>query len=67
MTKKFMEKVINKTTVDTKKYRYSCLENNKGGYTIKRIAKNMLGTTATCGDKSDANPDGWKIVAEKNS
>ena len=64
MTKTFMEKVINEGTVDTENYRYRCFENDNGGYTIKRIAKNMLDTTATCSDKSDTNQDGWEIVAE---
>ena len=64
MTKTFMEKIINEGTVDTQNYRYHCIENNNGGYTIKRIAKNMLDTTATCSDKSGTNPDGWEIVAE---
>ena len=67
MTKTFMKKVINEGTVDTEKYRYRCIENENGGYIIKRIAKNMLDTTATCSDKSDANPGGWEIVTEKNS
>ena len=64
MTKAFMEKIINEGTVDTQDYRYRCTENNNGGYTIKRIAKTMLDTTATCSDKSDTNPDGWEIVTE---
>ena len=64
MKKTFMEKVINEGTVDTQKYRYRCIENGNGGYTIKRIAISMLDTTATRSDKSDTNPDGWEIVAE---
>ena len=67
MTKTFMKKVIDEGTVDTEKYRYRCFENDNGDYTIKRIAISMLDTTATCSDKSDANPDGWKTVMEKNS
>ena len=56
MTKKFMEKVIDKTTVD-----------RKGGYTIKRIAKNRVGLPQLVAIKAmQIQMDGkllWKRIA----
>lgn len=62
MKKEFIRRVLADGIVDTRRYRYIAKLRFDGTVAIKRIERNMLGTTAALTDESATNPDGWKIV-----
>lgn len=68
MRKELISEVLKNGMKDTKNYRYvSHVEStfDRQYRVIKRIAINMLDTTAVLNDKSDTNPNGWETVYEE--
>lgn len=57
MTKEFIKKVLNKWTVDTRKYRYVAEYDPCGYVCIKRLELYKLDTTRALTD--------WKVVYER--
>jgi len=62
MINDFVKKVLADGRYDTKRYRYIAKPCLDGTVAIKRISRDVLGTTAALTDASATNPDGWRIV-----